>query len=242
MKDESGPYFVSVVADSHVGFVRAHNEDAWRLDAQGGWIVVADGMGGHAGGEIASRIGVDAVDAALRHDMVRDTVDAVVAANAAVVEASDGALQGMGATLVVACLARGLLEIAWVGDSRAYLLRAGRLQQLSHDHTRAQELVDAGVLDAASAADHPQRHVLTRSIGTAGLGREHVGTVTRPVANGDRILLCSDGLHGEIGDRAIEACLVGRRRDADAAQALIDAALAAGAHDNVTVAVATVAV
>lgn len=234
--------FASVAADSHAGRVRSRNEDAWAVVAEVGALVVADGMGGHAGGGVASRLAVERAAHVLRTGAVATAVDAVLAANAAVVEgarAGGPALHGMGTTLVVLRIAQGLLDLAWVGDSRAYLLRAGRLRQLSHDHTHVQDLVDAGLISAAAAEHHPQRHVLTRTVGTPGLARDDVGVLRMPARAGDRVLLCSDGLTGELGEHSLVACLQGQSDDNVATASLIDRALRAGGRDNITVALAT---
>ena len=237
----SGP-FASVAHGSDVGHRREHNEDAVRVDAGAGLLVVADGMGGHAAGEVASRIAVEAVEAAVAHEG-RPLAEAVYAAHGAVVRAAaegHGA-SGMGTTCVACRLQAGELEVAWVGDSRAYLFRSGSLRPLSRDHSYVQGLVDAGLVDAAEAAWHPERHVLARCIGSGGLAREEVDTRALAVEHGDRVLLCSDGLTGELDDDGIAALLARYDDDHDAVGALIEAALAAGGHDNVTIVVATVA-
>lgn len=231
----------SAASASHVGYVRAHNEDAVHIDPGAGFLVVADGMGGHAAGEVASRIAVDTVAATLA-DGAASPVDALVGANRAVeMAARDGrGMPGMGCTLVAGRLVAGLLAVAWVGDSRAYLLRDNHLVRLSHDHSYVQALVDAGRLSASEAEIHPERNVLTRSIGTPSLGADAVDRVSVPVQPGDRVLLCTDGLTGELGEHRIESLLGDRVRDRDAVDALIEAALAAGGSDNVTVALATI--
>lgn len=233
--------FASVAHASDVGHRRAHNEDAVCVDEDTGLLVVADGMGGHAAGEVASRMAVDAVVAAARDR--ESLAEAVHAAHGAVVQAAtdgDGA-PGMGTTCVACRLREGALETAWVGDSRAYLFRDGDLQPLTRDHSYVQTLVDAGVLDAASAAHHPERHVLARCIGGGGLARDEVDTDTVEVGAGDRVLLCSDGLTGELDDDTIASLLARCAGDRAAVDALVEAALAAGGHDNVSVVVATVA-
>lgn len=234
---------ISSAADTHVGHVRAHNEDALRQHPAAGFLVVADGMGGHAAGEVASVVAVEAVEAALLRDTPATLVEALLEGNRAVQEAAvDGrGMAGMGCTLVACQLRDGLLGVAWVGDSRAYLLRDGGLGRLSHDHSYVQTLVDAGVISAPEAETHPDRNVLTRSLGTAPLDAGAVGQVSIPAQAGDRILLCSDGLTNELGDLWIESILVDNPGDEAAVGALIASALAAGGSDNVTVALATLA-
>lgn len=237
----SGP-FANTAHRSDAGHRRAHNEDAVRVDEGAGLLVVADGMGGHAAGEVASGMAVDAVVAAVTRER-RSLAEALHAAHAAVVQAGvDGhGAPGMGTTCVACRLQAGELEVAWVGDSRAYLFRDGTLHPLTRDHSYVQRLVDAGVLDAAEAAWHPERHVLARCIGSGALAREEVDAHTAEVGPGDRVLLCSDGLTGELDDDEIAALLAHDADDRTAVDTLIEAALAAGGHDNVTVVVATVA-
>jgi protein phosphatase len=130
--------------------------------------------------------------------------------------------------------------MAWVGDSRLYRMRGARLEQLSRDHSYVQALVDAGELAAEAVATHPQRHVRAQCLGGATPDGIEVEAETIPAEPGDRLLLCTDGLTGELADARIEGLLAAEPDDRRAAQALVDAALAAGGHDNVTVIVATV--
>lgn len=236
----NGP-FASVAHGSDVGHRREHNEDAVRVDERAGLLVVADGMGGHAAGEVASRMTVDIVEEAVGEG--RSLAEALYGAHGTVLRAAvDGrGAPGMGTTCVACRLREGALETAWVGDSRAYLFRDGGLRPLTRDHSYVQTLVDAGVLDAATAAHYPERHVLARCIGGGGLARDEVDADTVEVGSGDRVLLCSDGLTGELDDDTIAALLARCAEDHAAVDALVEAALAAGGHDNVSVVVATVA-
>lgn len=232
---------ISCAADTHVGHVREHNEDAHAVHPGAGCLIVADGMGGHAAGEIASRVAVATVEAALLRADPESPIDALVEANDAVgMAAADGrGMPGMGCTVVACQLVDGLVVVAWVGDSRAYLLRDGGLAQLTHDHSYVQTLVDAGVISAPEAETHPERNILTRSVGTAPLALDAVGHVCVPGQPGDRVLLCTDGLTGMLGDLWIESLLADHASDCAAVDALIEAALKAGGIDNVTVALAT---
>jgi len=231
----------SIAAATHTGQIRAHNEDAyWNEPALNGFLV-ADGLGGHAAGEVASRVAVQAAAEAWRVGRRCSSADAVLAAHHAVQAAArDGrGAPGMGCTLVAARVLDGLLTCAWLGDSRAYLWRDSRLAQISHDHSYVQSLLDAGVISTLEAAHHPERHALLRYAGAGALSGDDIGSVGVPAQPGDRVLLCSDGLNGELSAEAIAAELVRHERDQAAVDALVDAALAAGGHDNVTVALAT---
>ena len=232
--------FASVASGSVVGCVRDHNEDTVRVNETGGLLVVADGMGGHAAGEVASRIAADVLESAVVGRGV-DLVEALVEANEAVLKAArDGrGAPGMGTTCAACRPVEAGLELAWVGDSRVYRLRDGHLRLLSHDHSYVQTLVDAGMLAAEEASHHPERNVLSRCIGTERLGRADIDRTVRTLCSGDRILLCSDGLTGELSDADIEGILSRHPDDDEAVAALIELALAAGGHDNVSVIVAT---
>lgn len=231
---------------SDVGRVRQGNEDAFHLDPARGLFLVADGMGGHAAGEVASALAVETVtglvapaldagadadrlDAALRDAFVR-AHDAITGRAAA-----DPATRGMGTTLTLAALdAAGGFRIGHVGDSRAYLFRGGRAGQVTRDHTWVQAEVDAGRLSPSSARTHPFSHVITRALG-AGIARDEPDVLTGTVVPGDVLLLCTDGLTGMVGPRTLNGVL---REDAPPAQqvtALIDAANRRGGADNITV-------
>ena len=225
---------------THVGHVRANNEDSITPDDDGAGdgpvvVAVADGMGGAVGGEIASRI---AVDAALSDGGAPDS--RVGAANDAVLEriAAQPELRGMGTTLTLGIFREeGLLELAHVGDSRAYLYRAGRLDQLTHDHTVVAEMVRSGMLTEAQAATHPRRHMLSRVIGMEDIV---VDAISMPLHDGDRLMLCTDGLTGLVDDSTISMVLRTAPAPTEAAWSLVEAANRAGGHDNTSVAVVDV--
>jgi protein phosphatase len=227
---------------SDLGLVRPGNEDAWLVDPAAGLYVVADGLGGHPGGEVAARLAVERLPPLLR-DAPFDPWTlraALVALNA---QLADHArrypeLDGMGTTVVTALVCGDRAAIGHVGDSRAYQHRQGRLARLTKDHSVVEELLDAGSIDQAQAVVHPQRSQLTQCVGACGPVVPSVRTVE--LAAGDRLLLCTDGLTTMLEDAAIER-LLARHADPDAAcTALIDAALAAGGLDNVTVVVVDV--
>jgi protein phosphatase len=226
---------------SDVGVDRSNNEDSAAVDLEIGLFIVADGMGGHAAGEVASRIAVEATIAALRSrprpKRLRDEgemlLQAMHDANAAVVhEADERGTFGMGTTLSVVFIRRRSAVIAHVGDSRIYSISKKGLSQLTADHTLVQAMVDQGVLTSDQAQSHPDKHVLTQAIGT--LGRLEPQVLQLKVPAGGRLLLCTDGLHDALSAAEIED--LARREDLDeAARALVERANALGGHDNVTV-------
>lgn len=231
--------FSSVGERTDTGRARRRNEDSLRVNAEAGLLVVADGMGGHPAGDIASMMAGEAVERALV-DAGYTLAEALRAAHRTIVDAGregHGA-PGMGTTCVACHLHGRLLETAWVGDSRLYRLRGGELEQLSRDHSWVQSMVDAGEIAAEAAARHPERHVLAQCLGSPEGVEVEAETVA--VEPGERLLLCTDGLNGEIDDAAIARILRARTDDREAAHALVEAALKAGGGDNVTVVVATV--
>ena len=223
------------VSRTHVGRVRQINQDAVHCDA--GLFLVADGMGGHRGGEVASAVTVEVV-AGRAPATVDELTAAIQAANDEVLRQGelDPELFGMGTTVVAAIpLDDRSFALANVGDSRAYLLRGGELRQISVDHNRVSELLDQGLISAAEARVHPERNIITRAL---GVERDlDVDTWILDVAPGDRLLLCSDGLVNEVTDTVIEGIL---RRLADPEQAadeLLRLALEHGGRDNVSLVV-----
>jgi serine/threonine protein phosphatase PrpC len=214
-----------------IGRVRQGNEDCYLVESP--LFAVADGMGGHRGGEVASHLALDTVEA--MHLRGEGTLaDQVREANRAVFERSskDRSVAGMGTTLTAALVDGEGLHLAHVGDSRAYLLRAGSLRQLTDDHTLVNRMVKAGEITRAEAEVHPHRNVVTRSIGT----EPEVPVDEQSVAllEGDRILLCSDGLTGMVTEDQIQAILESTDDAQQAADRLIRAANRAGGIDNIT--------
>lgn len=235
-------------AQSDVGRGRSQNEDSFAVDGDRGIFVVADGMGGHGNGEVASRIVAEVVRQSLAPRTARaagsDGEDslrqALEEANRQVIEAarSDSALTGMGATAVVALMSGAGSYLANVGDSRAYLLRRGRFAQLTQDHTWVREQVSAGLLSETQALRHPFRSVVTRALG----GEEEVAVDVAPLdpRPGDLYLLCSDGLTAVLGDDEIRAHLAERQPLPDVCRGLVEAANDRGGPDNITVIVIAV--
>ena len=226
-------------ARSDVGCVRTHNEDSYLV--QSPLFCVCDGMGGHAAGEVASSIAVGTIAklAPQEADPAR-LAAAVEAANAAVIEAAENGLgkPGMGCTATVAYIEGTSLAIAHVGDSRAYLLHEGTLIRVTHDHSYVEELVDAGEITADEARIHPNRSVITRALGSdPAMYADHFQL---NIEEGDRLILCSDGLSSMIPDAEIEAVATQSPTAQLCTDNLVDAALAAGGGDNVTVVVVDV--
>ena len=220
------------------GRVRDLNEDSLLVTDR--LFAVADGMGGHAAGEVASLIAVETLRAA-DGDSREAVVDAVRQANAAVFarSESDAATRGMGTTLsVVALIGDEAIVVANVGDSRVYRLQQGELEQLSEDHSLVQDLVREGRISAAEARVHPNRNVVTRTIGNDPAVEVDWWEID-PVA-GDRYLICSDGLTDEIEDHAIARVLHTVRDPDEAASTLVDLANHAGGRDNITVVIVDV--
>jgi serine/threonine protein phosphatase Stp1 len=219
---------------SHVGHVRKLNEDsAAALPERGLW-VVADGMGGHARGDEASRLVTASLARLPPTDGAVDLLRAVQATLARCnrelhATAAQGGLSGC--TVVVLLAAEGHICCLWAGDSRLYRLRSGRLDRLTQDHSLVQELVDQGELDPAGAASHPWRNRITRAVGIDE--RLELDALQDKVEPGDRYLLCSDGLTGEIKDEEIASLLAAATPEA-AADRLLELTLARPARDNVT--------
>ncbi|MHB8680733.1 MAG: Stp1/IreP family PP2C-type Ser/Thr phosphatase, partial [Acidimicrobiales bacterium] len=230
---------------SDVGRVRALNEDL-ALETLT-LFAVADGMGGHAGGEVAARTAIEALQQEFaRQPSIDGLVTAVRRANQSVWDRSheDPDLRGMGTTLTAAALVAtddgDRLVLANVGDSRSYRFHDGTLTQLTKDHSVAEELVERGELSEAEAAVHPHRHILTRALGVAPDVEVDVWQVT-PEA-GDRFLLCSDGLSNEISTRRMTSVLSSTPDPQQAAETLVRMANEHGGNDNVTVVVLDVLV
>ncbi|MCB1888640.1 MAG: Stp1/IreP family PP2C-type Ser/Thr phosphatase [Rhodocyclaceae bacterium] len=228
-----------------VGQVRTRNEDAVASDTSGGWALVADGMGGHRGGDVASAIVARVAGECLTgppaetldgEQIERRVRDVIRKANRAIFDQSNDNLKlyGMGSTAVLAQAWGKLVTIGHVGDSRAYRLRGGRLERLTVDHSLLQELLDGGMISAAEARRAPGRGVLTRSLGVDP--DVDVDVVTVEFAAGDSLLLCSDGLTEMLEDDAILAEIEAADGDLPRATArLIDAANGGGGRDNVSV-------
>jgi protein phosphatase len=228
-------------AVSDVGLLRQSNQDSAYAGPR--LLVVADGMGGHVGGDVASSVAVATLAALDEDPPGADLLDrlgsAVRAANDTLRDmvTSNPALDGMGTTVTALLRAGSRFGLVHVGDSRGYLLRDGELVQVTHDHTFVQRLVDEGRITAEEATHHPQRSLLIRALD--GRGDVELDLSVREARVGDRYLLCSDGLSGVVSEQTIRDTL--REGDPDAAaHALVELALRGGGPDNVTVVVADV--
>jgi serine/threonine protein phosphatase PrpC len=245
-------HLVDFAGASHAGRVRASNEDVWRADPGLGLLAVADGMGGHAAGEVAARITVDELGKTLRLPESLRVLDAFVAAptlearravfdvlesaaeraHAAVLEsaAKDARRRGMGCTLDAALLVGNRAFLVHVGDGRTYLARPTTTIQLTQDHTMHGSLVARGVVNPSQLGDGA--NVLTNAVGRKG--NLHVEEVFVELSEGDRLLLCTDGVHGELGDENVISELARRWPTDDTAVALVNAAVDHGGKDNAT--------
>lgn len=217
-------------ASTAAGRGRSANEDAHSCGPV--WFAVADGMGGHAAGDTASRVTIDSVR---HHDAPHGPGDlhtVVATANRRVIDAARRyATPGMGSTLVAAAALGDDVAIVHIGDSRCYRLDGGVLTLVTRDHTHVQELVDSGTLPPAEAARHRLRHVVTRAVGVDAAPRPDVLVVPGPVG---RLLLCSDGLTAELSPRTIGRVLAGIGDPGAAAARLVGLALLGDARDDVT--------
>lgn len=222
-------------AYSHAGLVRALNEDSVISDPP--LYAVADGLGGHQAGEVASRLALRALlQNAPRQVDTKGLARAVRAANREVIAAAESrGREGMGTTLTAAMVEGTRVAIAHVGDSRAYMLEGEQLVRLTEDHSLVADMVRAGTLDEDGARRHPNRSVITRALGTDP--NMVADTYEIAAASGDRLMLCTDGLYGMIPDEDIERILASNPDPDIAARSLVDAALEAGGQDNVSVVV-----
>lgn len=227
---------VAATFRTHIGKVRKQNEDAVYMDAERGVFAVADGMGGHLAGEVASRLAVETVREMAESKepaRVRLLQEAVARAHERIVThaASRPECAGMGTTLSVLWTSGHYAYIAHVGDSRIYRLRGGKLEQITRDHSLVEELVSARLITRQEARVHPRRNIITRALGTDGDNTPDMQvTESRP---GDVWLLCTDGLSGMVDDAQIARALAQHSVE-KAADTLLSRALSAGGRDNVT--------
>lgn len=239
---------VEVASLTDVGCQRENNEDSyayWESDDDaeferlGRLVVVADGMGGVEGGQFASRIAVESVQHAYasspESDPQQRLLEAFRLAHAQVQEKArqDPALRGMGTTLTAFALVGHRLFYAHVGDSRLYLLRAGKLQALTHDHSLVARLVENGVVSARDAESHPQKHVLTAAVGVSDeIQPDHpAGPIN--IQASDVLMACSDGLWGQMSEQEM-AEILASQKPAEACRSLVEVAKNHGGPDNIT--------
>lgn len=229
---------LAVGARTDVGRVREANEDSYFVQAP--LFVVADGMGGHIAGDVASATAVEVVqNQSARADASDpESLAAIVRdANSAIYEkaAADQTLHGMGTTCTLLMIDGANAQFAHVGDSRAYLLRNGQLRQVTEDHTLVGRMVAEGRLQPEEAEHHPQRSIITRALGVDA--DIDVDLISLELADDDRILLCSDGLNAMVGAPEIQEVLAHENDPQKAADQLVERAIAAGGEDNITVVV-----
>ena len=239
-------YFFETSARSAIGLVRQGNEDSGLVSPQ--LIAVADGMGGHAAGEVASRIAVEVLQsltpALVSADIDEDSAEDLlmhslhsIDVEISLVTDEDIEKRGMGTTLTALLIRDKYISLLHVGDSRCYRLRGNTLEQLSNDHTVIQELLDQGAISVVEAADHPQRSMLTQAL--RGDGDVTPVLQMYEIKKGDRYLLCSDGLSGVLTEKEIKIGLKKSDKE-EAVKFLVDATYVNGAPDNVTVLIADI--
>lgn len=216
---------------THPGRRPGENEDTIGWDAERGLWLVADGMGGHASGQVASKVVKNSL---LAGEARTDIAERLVQAHADVIEAAsaDEKLTGMGATAVVATIDEHLLEVTWVGDSRAYLWRRDKLTQLSRDHSYVEVLREQNLLSEEQIRGHPHANLVTQ---TLGHGEPKPSVVRKPLRSGDWIMLCSDGLNDELEDAEMAHILRTSSSLEEAVDRLVAAALDKGGRDNTSV-------
>ncbi len=233
-------YRWSSATATHPGKVRLVNEDACLALPERGLWVVADGMGGHHAGDVASSMIVDSLSAVHAHDhpasFLDEVEDLLLEVNSSLLRtaAQSPTPRTIGSTVIALLAFREHCVIVWAGDSRAYRLRDGQLQKLTVDHSQVEELVQMGELAPDEAEHHPMANVITRAVG--GTERLHLDIELRTLSDADRYLLCSDGLYKGLTDEDIARHL-GTGDCETACRELVDAVLAGDASDNVTVAV-----
>ncbi|MBA2321137.1 MAG: serine/threonine-protein phosphatase [Deltaproteobacteria bacterium] len=246
---QSHGFPLAVALHTDVGRVRTNNEDssasAWLPDGSL-WVMVADGMGGHEAGEVASGLAVRVVEEYVGRDTDQDPRErlfgGLMEANEAILEEGRrSGTRGMGTTAITGLFHGAQVYVAQVGDSRIYHIRRGQMVWRTSDHTRVQMLVDQGQLTEEDAREHPESGMLTRALGHARMadGRPLAPEVLAdPITmqEADAVVFCSDGLHDLLGDEEIGHLIAGRTPE-EAARALVEVACERGGHDNVTVAV-----
>jgi PPM family protein phosphatase len=238
---------LTVNSETDVGMKREKNQDAYLTNTDLGLYMVADGMGGHKGGEVASRIAVETIQEVIEHSAKssdkyppRELLQkAFSQASQNIYEASsrDLSLRGMGTTLVVTYFVDDTLYIGNVGDSRAYLYREGNMWQMTEDHSLIYEQIKAGLWSEFETAAFPAKNVITRSVGFEK--KVECDIILRRPLVGDKVLMCSDGLAGLVSDQRI-AEIVKEHPEKIAVQKLIEEANKSGGDDNITVMIVSV--
>jgi PPM family protein phosphatase len=227
-------------AASHPGLIRENNEDCFLSRPEQGLWLVADGMGGHEAGEVASAIVRDTIEHETQDNPNISLLDSIQHAHSSILSSAEQGIgaPGMGSTVVALKSDSNKYQIAWVGDSRAYLWTpgrdGGRLEQLSTDHSYVQMLVETGVIRAEDAGFHPEKNIITQCLGMQELEKVRVDTIERQWQKNQWVLLCSDGLTDEVNDKTIAQILCESSDCLAAVDQLLHAALTSGGRDNVT--------
>lgn len=232
-------------AETHIGMERQENQDRFFADPEPSLFLVSDGMGGHRGGALASGIVAEDLPVMIENALdrlkvgtprtVRSLLERMIAEQSKQLQlegTSETGYKDMGATLVVALLRKGRCFVANIGDSRAYLLRNGRMIQLTHDHSVVSELIEKGRIEPEEATEHDALGQITQYIGMEEKAHSHISSFT--LKKGDRLLLCTDGLTDMLDDVKIAAILLAETDPQAACESLVAAANKAGGYDNIT--------
>ncbi len=245
---------IELASLTDVGCVRENNEDSLgyaepesdpEFHLRGRLIIIADGMGGHEGGQVASALAVDVLRQIFLEGPPGDPVSALesafLAAQIAIQEhvLQHPELKGMGTTCTAALLRDGSLTYGHVGDSRLYLLRDGAIQRLTRDHSYVQQLIDAGVITPEQAKTHPGRNILTSALGAVSTAPPDVAETPVALQSADILLMCTDGLHGLVSDDEM-AAIASQNKPPQACQQLVDLAKSRGGFDNITLQIARI--
>ena len=227
-------------AASHPGLMRDNNEDCFLSRPEHGLWLVADGMGGHEAGEVASAIVRDTIERETNENPTISLLDTIQHAHSTILKSATQGIgaPGMGSTVVALKSNSENYQVAWVGDSRAYLWtpsrEGGRLERLSTDHSYVQMLVETGVIRAEDAENHPEKNIITQCLGMQELAQVRVDAVEHQWQKDQWILLCSDGLTDEVNDKTIAQILFESNDCLAAVDQLLHAALTSGGRDNIT--------
>ena len=226
---------LSYAAETNPGVVRDHNEDTFFADAELNLWLVADGMGGHQGGEVASEIARTTISESVRSGEALS--EAIQRSHQEIIAASEKGVgfPGMGCTVVALQVDGQNYSVEWVGDSRAYLWNGNHLKRISRDHSFVQQLIDQGQISKKEACSHPKKNLVTQALGVADIETVVVDKVSGQFHRDDRILLCSDGLTDEVPDDQIENILRESTNEEDAVNKLLEAAINHGGSDNITI-------
>lgn len=233
---------MEMAAITHLGNVRENNEDAYYLDAEIGCLfAVADGMGGHRAGEVASELAIEAVKETFRemaqaHQAPVAAIQKAFALAAEKIEAralTDQACEGMGTTLTMAFKSEDVLYIGHIGDSRAFVVKDGTIKQITKDHSLVAELVRTGAISTEEAKSHPQRNVIMRAL---SVGCQPVADIHEIELEGENLLLiCSDGLTDYLDQDEILKVIKQENQISETVRVLCNSALTQGGHDNITI-------